>query len=153
MQSTQVHIDNLSMNVNFTTVVTRLTLESLCADLFTSINGHLERSMKWRKISDPDFDELLLGGGSANIPKVSELITAYFKKPPVSLKKSSELVACGASQLGAILEGHDVYQENLVLEVLGKTVGYVQSHPSPQRTRALRLCGIEWSSPETGSIH
>jgi L1 cell adhesion molecule like protein len=63
--------------------------------------------MKDAKMSKGDIHEVVLVGGSTRIPKVQELIKAFFNgKEPCRAINPDEAVAYGAAVQGAILYGH-----------------------------------------------
>jgi molecular chaperone DnaK (HSP70) len=75
------------------------------------------------KVEKTDTNEIVLDGGSTRIPKVQQLLKAFFNGK--DLNKSidpDEAVASGAAIMGAILIGdksEDVAPFSLVVEVPG----------------------------------
>ena len=110
--------------MNFITTITRRTLESLCTDLFVSITETLTTSLKNAKLTSSDIQEVLLVGGSAKMPRVVDLVTGFFKQPPVSVENSGQLVALGASLLSVPPEESPLNPAGvLALEVLDNSIG------------------------------
>lgn len=104
--------------------VTRRTLESLCTDLFVSIKETLTQSLKNAKLTPSDIQEVLLVGGSAKMPRVVELVTGFFEKPPVPIENSGEMVALGASLLSVPPDESPLNPAGvLALEVLDNSIG------------------------------
>jgi molecular chaperone DnaK (HSP70) len=54
--------------------------------------------------------QIILTGGSTRIPKVEQLITAYFNnKEPLKGIEPDEAAAYGAAVIGGVLSGHEDY--------------------------------------------
>jgi len=122
--TTEINIGNLSDGVNFVTTVARRTPEALCTDIFVSITATLTASLKNAKLSAPDIEEVLLVGGSAKMPRVIDLVTVFFKQPPVAVENSGQLVALGASLLSVPPEESPLNPAGvLALEVLDNSIG------------------------------
>jgi len=110
-----IEIDSLFEGIDFYTNVTRARFEELCADLFRSTLGPVEKVLRDSKLDKKQIDEVVLVGGSTRIPKVQSLLSNFFngKKLNNSINPD-EAVAYGAAVQGAILSG-----------VKGKTIGDV----------------------------
>ena len=72
-------------------------------------------------ISVKDVNEVLLVGGMTRVPKVQEIVTQIFGKPPSKGVNPDEAVAMGAAIQGGILRG-DV-KELLLLDVTPLSLG------------------------------
>lgn len=84
----------------------------------------LDKALKNAKLPPSAIDEVLLVGGSAKMPKVIELVTSFFKKSPVLLENSSELVALGTSLLSVPAEESPLAPANIItLEVQDSSLG------------------------------
>lgn len=60
------------------------------------------------------------------MPRVVDLVTDFFKKPPVPIEKPGEMVALGASLLSVPPEESPLSPAGvLALEVLDNSIGYV----------------------------
>jgi molecular chaperone DnaK (HSP70) len=53
--------------------------------------------------------QIILTGGSTRIPKVEQLITAYFNKKPFKGIEPDEAAAYGAAVIGGVLCGREDY--------------------------------------------
>ena len=58
--------------------ITRGRFEELCADLFQSTLGSVEKSLKEALIDRTQIDEIVLVGGSTRIPKIQKLLENFF---------------------------------------------------------------------------
>lgn len=101
-----IEIDSLFEGNDFATSLTRAKFENLCSDIFQKTMEPVEQVLKDSKLSKSEIDEIILVGGSTRIPKIQELLSAYFNGK--ELNKSinpDEAVAYGASVQAAILSG------------------------------------------------
>jgi molecular chaperone DnaK len=101
--------------------ITRSKFESLCGDLFQSTLKPCEMALKDAKLSTSQIDEIILVGGSTRIPKVQELVKAFFGKEPSKGVNPDEVVAIGAAIQGGVLSG-DV-TDILLLDVTPLSLG------------------------------
>src|SRR5205823_2438482 len=77
-------------------------------------------------VKPSDIDEVVLVGGTTRIPKIQELVKAYFGKEPHKGVNPDEVVAIGAAIQGGVLKGEvkdvlllDVTPLSLGIETLG----------------------------------
>ena len=104
LNSTKIFIENLMDGENLDITITRSLFEDICMDLFKRCLIHLENILKDSRFSKSQFDDIIMVGGSSNIPKIQQLIKEYFNEKELIIKKNkSELVAEGASIQGAII--------------------------------------------------
>jgi len=108
------------------TKLSRAKLEDLCADIFDRLLKPCKQAMKDSGISNDQINEVLLVGGSTRIPKVQEMVTAFFGKEPSKSVNPDEVVALGAAIQGGVLAGDvtdvlllDVTPLSLGIETLG----------------------------------
>jgi L1 cell adhesion molecule like protein len=102
-----IEIDSLFEGIDFNSSITRARFEDLCGDYFRACIGPVEQVLKDAKMSKSDVHEVVLVGGSTRIPKVQELIKAFFNgKEPCKSINPDEAVAYGAAVQAAILYGH-----------------------------------------------
>ena len=76
-------------------------------DLLTVIDA-IDHALKLSKVPKSDISEVVLAGGSTNIPLVRNLISEYFHKDNVPIHilshlNATEVVAIGAAIQGAVL--------------------------------------------------
>jgi heat shock 70kDa protein 1/2/6/8 len=101
-----VEIDALHEGVDFNAVITRARFEDLNMDYFRRCMEPVEKVLQDAKMSKAQVHEVVLVGGSTRIPKVQELLSAFFHGK--ALNKSinpDEAVAFGATVQAAILSG------------------------------------------------
>lgn len=92
-------------NVIFSTVITRTTFEKLNEDLFVKVLEPVKTVLEEVELSKHDIDEIVLVGGSTRIPKVRELIGAFFEKDPNTSIDPELAVATGVSIQAGIIGG------------------------------------------------
>uniref|UniRef100_A0A6C0J7K7 Heat shock protein 70 family protein n=1 Tax=viral metagenome TaxID=1070528 RepID=A0A6C0J7K7_9ZZZZ len=112
-----IEIDALFEGIDFNTSISRAKFEEMNMALFRKTMLPVERVLKDAKLSKQDIHEVVLVGGSTRIPKVQEMLSAFFNGK--ELNKSinpDEAVAYGATVQAAILSGsRDDKLENVVL--------------------------------------
>lgn len=101
--------------------LTRAKFEQLCDDLFQRTIVPCRKALEDAHLSASQIDEVLLVGGSSRIPKVQELVKAFFGKEPNKSVNPDEVVAIGASIQGGVLAG-DV-KDVLLLDVTPLSLG------------------------------
>lgn len=102
-----VEVDSLADGIDFVTTLTRAKFESLCIDIFQRTMAPVEQVLQDAKISKGDVHDIVLVGGSTRIPKIRELLTAFFNgKELCQSINPDEAVAYGAAVQAAILSGN-----------------------------------------------
>ena len=106
--------------------LTRAKFEQLVDDLVQRTLEPMKKALADAKLQPSEIDEVLLVGGSTRIPKVQEVVKAYFGKEPNKGVNPDEVVAVGAAIQGAVLTGEqkdvlllDVSPLSLGIETLG----------------------------------
>jgi heat shock protein 1/8 len=102
----QVEIDSLHDGIDFQITITRAKFESLCETLFKRCITPMEQVLKDSKMSKEKIDEIVMVGGSSRIPKIRDMVSAFFngKKLNDSVHPD-EAVAYGAAVQAHILTG------------------------------------------------
>jgi L1 cell adhesion molecule like protein len=124
----QIEVDSLAEGHDFQTSLTRAKFESLCEPFFTRCIRPLDGLLKDAKMTKGDIHEIVMVGGSSRIPKIRELLTAYFngKKLNDSVNPD-EAVAFGAAVQAHILtapkDRNDKTSELLLMDVIPLSVG------------------------------
>jgi len=101
-----LEIDSLFDGIDFRSSLTRAKFESLCSDILQRTMAPVEQVLKDSGLSKNDINDIVLVGGSTRIPKIQELLSAFFNGK--ELNKSinpDEAVAYGAAVQAAILSG------------------------------------------------
>merc|ERR1712127_13677 len=101
--------------------LTRAKLEGLLESHISRTTKPLENCLKDSGLTKAQVDEVLMVGGSTRVPKVGELVQAFFGKQPNRTVNPDEAVAIGAAIQGAVLTG-DV-KDILLLDVTPLSLG------------------------------
>ena len=104
----------------------RAELEQLADDIIQRSMGPCKRALDDAKLTPAQIDEVVLVGGSTRIPKVQDLVKAFFNKEPHRGVNPDEVVALGAAVQAGVLAGEvkdvlllDVTPLSLGIETLG----------------------------------
>jgi molecular chaperone DnaK len=101
--------------------LTRAKFEQIVDDLLEKSMGPVRQCLKDAGVDPSKIDEVVLVGGSTRIPKVQELVKAYFGKEPHKGVNPDEVVAIGAAIQAGVLSG-DV-KDLLLLDVTPLSLG------------------------------
>jgi L1 cell adhesion molecule like protein len=116
-QETMIDIDSLAEGEDFNIKITRPKFEDLCRDLFEKCIPPITDALKDADLNKEDINEIVMVGGSSRIPKVIEIVKAYFNGKEVNKSiHPDEAVAYGAAIQAAIANNvQDDGLEKLVL--------------------------------------
>ena len=121
----EVNLPFISMNasgpLHLNIKMSRAKLESLVEDLVNKTIGPCEQALKDAGLKKSDIDEVILVGGMTRMPKVVEIVKAFFGREPHTGVNPDEVVALGASVQAGVLQG-DV-KDVLLLDVTPLTLG------------------------------
>ena len=106
---------------HLTTKLSRVQLETMCADIFDRLLKPCQQALKDSGFSKDQINEVIIVGGSTRMPKVQQLVKDFFGKEPNKSVNPDEVVAMGAAIQGAILGG-DV-SDVLLLDVTPLSLG------------------------------
>ncbi len=101
--------------------LTRAKFEQLVDDLVQRTLEPMKKALADAKMQPSEVDEILLVGGSTRIPKVQEVVKAFFGKEPNKGVNPDEVVAVGAAIQGAVLTGEQ--KDVLLLDVTPLSLG------------------------------
>jgi molecular chaperone DnaK len=106
--------------------LTRAKLESLVEDLVQRTMAPVKQALDDAGVKPSTIDEVVLVGGSTRMPRVQEVVKAFFAKEPHKGVNPDEVVAIGAAIQGGVLAGEvkdvlllDVTPLSLGIETLG----------------------------------
>ncbi|EGD79865.1 chaperone DnaK [Salpingoeca rosetta] len=106
--------------------LSRSKFETIVGDLVQRTVSPCEKCMKDANLSPSGISDVLLVGGMTRMPKVQEVVTKVFGKPPSKGVNPDEAVAMGAAIQGGVLAGEvsdvlllDVTPLSLGIETLG----------------------------------
>ena len=116
-QETMIDIDSLAEGEDFNIKINRPKFEDLCRDLFEKCIPPITEALKDAELKKEDINEIVMVGGSSRIPKVIEIVKAYFNGKEVNKSiHPDEAVAYGAAIQAAIANNvQDDGLEKLVL--------------------------------------
>ena len=101
---TTIDIDCLIGEEDFNIVITRDKFEELCKDLFIKCKLPLENVLKDAHMTKDQIDEIILVGGSSQIPKIKEMIQEFFNGKNLNTELNpKEPVVCGAAIQAAVM--------------------------------------------------
>ncbi|KAK3733508.1 hypothetical protein RRG08_009148 [Elysia crispata] len=121
-----IEIDSLFDGITFSTSITRAKFEEINGDLFRSTLEPVEKCLRDAKLSKSQIDEVVLTGGSTNIPRIQKLLEDFFDGKDLNTSMiSEEAVACGAALMAATLTNtpSEKVQDLLFLDVTPFSVG------------------------------
>ncbi|PIA41893.1 hypothetical protein AQUCO_02100018v1, partial [Aquilegia coerulea] len=104
------------------TLLTRTKFEQLCSDLLDRLKTPVKNALQDAKLSSNDIDEVVLVGGSTQIPAVQELVKKLIGKTPNVTVNPDEAVALGVAVQAAVL-GKDPLLDIVVLDTTPLSLG------------------------------
>ena len=75
-QESTIYIDTKDEDVKIT--INRTDFKYLCGDLFNKSISLIEKVLKYSNLTKNQIDEIILTGGSTDIPKIKEIIKNFF---------------------------------------------------------------------------
>mgnify|MGYP006125153451 CR=1 FL=1 len=121
-----IEIDALYDGIDFNSQLSRAKFEEINMSLFKRTLDPVEKVLKDAKMSKASIDEIVLVGGSTRIPKVRELLSAFFNgKSLCDSINPDEAVAYGATVQASILSGvkDDSIDDVVLLDVVPLSLG------------------------------
>ena len=101
--------------------LTRSKFEQLVDPILQRLMPPVEQAIKDAQLDKSKIDEIVLVGGSTRIPKVQEMVKAFFGKEPNKSVNPDEVVALGAAVQAGVLGGEKT--DILLLDVTPLSLG------------------------------
>ena len=124
--SVTIEVDALHEGNDFSLRLSRAKFEELCLDYFKKAMEPVEQCLKDSNLAQKAIKDIVMVGGSTRIPKVQELIKAFFNgKELCKSINPDEAVAYGAAVQAAIVsgQGSEDVQNMLLLDVAPLSLG------------------------------
>jgi molecular chaperone DnaK len=106
---------------HLTETMTREELEGLVADLVQRTIDPCKLALKDAGLTAREIDRVILVGGMTRMPKVQQVVQAFFGKEPHKGVNPDEVVAVGAAIQGGVLKGE--VKDVLLLDVTPLSLG------------------------------
>jgi len=140
--------------------LTRAKFEQLVDDLVQRTIPPMKQALKDAGLDPKQIDEVILVGGQTRMPKVQEIVKAFFGKEPHKGVNPDEVVAIGAAIQGGVLGGEvkdvlllDVTPLSLGIETLGGVTTVLIPRNTTIPTRKSEVFSTAEDNQTTVEIH
>ena len=141
-----IEVDNLIDGMNFAARISRAQFEGLCLQYFQQCMELVTTALTDAKLSKSDIADVVLVGGSTDIPKVQKLLEQYFNRKERIYKWlfPETAVVTGAAIQSALLSGEDMGDLDMLvmdvtpLSIAIETAGGVMKKVMPRGTTVPR---------------
>jgi molecular chaperone DnaK len=101
--------------------IKRQQLEQICLPFIERTFEPCTLALRDAGMTIRDIDQVILVGGQTRMPRVQEMVTEFFGRPPHKGVNPDEVVAVGAAIQAGVLKGH--VEEVLLLDVTPLSIG------------------------------
>lgn len=111
-----IEVDSLFEGEDFYLKIGRAKFENLCLEDFQKCMEPVRKVLEDSKISKSEVDDVVLVGGSTRIPRIRNLLSAFFNGKQLSQDiNPDEAVAFGAAVQAGVLSGSDMGDTDILL--------------------------------------
>jgi heat shock protein 5 len=98
-KTARINVDGIYEGIDFNDTINRARFDLMCDDLFEKAMEPIAEALSATNLAVVDIDDIIPVGGSMQMPKLLEVLTATFKgKAPLSGVSTQEAVAIGCAK-------------------------------------------------------
>lgn len=133
LHETQIELD-LGEDEEITRI-SRASFEKLIWPILQKVKQLVESTLQDGNVGKNEIHDVLLVGGSANVPKLRQMLTEFFGKEPCNAVNSECAVVEGAAYQAAILSGanNNSVMDLLLLDVTPLSIGFESANGAMTR--------------------